>query len=104
MGKVQVSSTTQRIIVGVSDQKVGVVYAGPQGPAGRPGESSGALYTQTTASTVWTVIHNLGYNPGGITVLDGTGDLVLGWVATHASDDILILTFQTAVSGTAYIS
>lgn len=112
MGSLKVLSRTQRIVVtttpaiGLTPAKtsVAVINAGPPGPRGPAGATAGAEYTQVTPSTVWTITHNLNHHPGGITVLDENGDLVLGWTATHASTNILILTFQAVVSGTAYVS
>lgn len=72
---------------------------GPPGPAG-----SNYLHPQTTPSTIWTAQHNFGHKPGGITVLDEDGNLMLGWTTTHASDNVTILIFPTAETGTAYFA
>ena len=97
-------------VVTVQDTATTVVAAaavgprGPQGPPGPPGDSASYVHAQSTPLAVWTVQHGLGYQPGGITVLDADGDLVLGWTATQASTAVLVLTFPVPVSGTAYVS
>lgn len=74
------------------------------GPQGEQGSSVGAYtHTQTSPSAVWTVQHGLGFNPQPV-VLDSDGQVVLGWTPTWPSNTVLILTFPTALTGTAYVS
>jgi hypothetical protein len=75
---------------------------GLQGPPGPPG--SNYRHDQTTPSTIWTAQHNFGHEPGGITVLDEDGNTVLGWTTIHASDNVTILMFPSAETGTAFFA
>lgn len=67
--------------------------------------SSGGFYahSQGTPSDTWTIDHNLGYNPGGITVVDSAGNIVEG-AYDYTSTNQLIATFSGAFSGMAYLS
>lgn len=52
-----------------------ILFAPQQGPPGPPGtstEGGGYLHTQTSASTTWTINHNLGFKPA-IELLDAGG-------------------------------
>lgn len=83
---------------------VRVSRQGPPGVAGVAGASQGAYtHVQSSPSAVWTVQHGLGFNARP-TVLDPSGDVVFGWVPTWPSINVLILTFPSALSGTAYLS
>jgi cytoskeletal protein RodZ len=80
--------------------------AGPTGPTGPTGSSAAnATYThtQSSSSTTWTVVHNLGYFPGGVSVVDSGGTKVYGDV-THTNNNSLVITFSSAFGGKAYIS
>lgn len=76
----------------------------------RGGSGSGSVsgvgyqHVQNTPSTVWTVQHNLGFHPGGITVYDSDNELTFGWTATYSSINVLILIFTEPLSGTVYVS
>lgn len=59
-------------------------------------------YEQTFASDTWTITHNLGRYPS-VTVVDSAGSVVVGDVQ-YISKDRIILTFQGAFSGTAYLN
>lgn len=72
---------------------------GPRGPGG-----SGATYThsQASASTVWTVDHNLGVLTPSVILVDDTGadfEADIDFVTTNQ----LTVNMTTAVAGTAYI-
>jgi len=60
-------------------------------------------YAQSIASSVWVIAHNLGYYPGGITVIDTAGDMVIGSIV-YNDINTLTITFSAAFSGTAYLS
>jgi hypothetical protein len=65
----------------------------------------GAVYrhTQSVPSDTWTINHNVGYYPGGISVVDSGGNVVIGNV-NHISNTSLTITFTAAFSGYAHIS
>jgi len=60
-------------------------------------------HTQGTAATTWTIDHNLGYEPGGVAVVDSAGTEVVGTV-TYSSTNRIVVSFTSAFSGKAYIS
>ena len=67
---------------------------GPQGPTGEPGPSGGYYHhVQGEVSNVWSVQHNLGYNPA-VTVHDSAGTV---WGADIVYDDFNHLTIQFSV-------
>jgi len=99
-------SVTRTAIVSGAKKKtvVKVANVGPTGPAG-PAGVSGGNYThiQSAPSTTWTVVHNLGYHPGGVSVIDSAGTKVYGDI-THISVNQLVINFSAGFSGKAYLS
>lgn len=79
--------------------------SGPQGPAGPVGPAGGFAvryeHIQTTASTVWTIPHNLNTFPP-ITVLSPTGQLLYADVQYVDSNNITV-THTSAESGKCYL-
>jgi hypothetical protein len=74
------------------------------GNAGPPG-ASGGNYThiQSSPSTTWTITHNLGYNPGGVSVVDSAGSKMYGDVM-YVNTNQIVVNFSAGFSGKAYIS
>lgn len=66
--------------------------------------ANGYVHVQSVATSVWTVQHNLGYRPGGITVEDSSGEDWIGFEVQHIDDNELTLTFGGAFGGVAYVS
>ena len=66
---------------------------------------SGGSYrhTQGTPATTWTIDHNLGYEPGGVSIVDSSGTIVTGTV-TYSSVDRIVVSFTSAFGGKAYVS
>lgn len=94
----------QKTVVVSPDPRRTTVNVGDIGPSGPKGADGGSYtHTQSTPSNTWTVIHGLGYNPGGVSVVDSAGTKVYGDV-THTSQNALVINFSTAFSGKAYIS
>ena len=60
-------------------------------------------HTQGTPATTWTIDHNLGYEPGGVSVVDSSGTIVTGTV-TYISVNQIVVSFTSAFGGKAYIS
>ena len=76
---------------------------GPQGPLG-PMPSPGFKFTQGEVSTVWDIVHDLGFDPAGILVIDPNGDL---WepIAIYIEPGYRVrLTFGSSVRGVVYLS
>ena len=59
-------------------------------------------HMQGSASNSWTITHNLGFKPN-VTVIDSAGNIVEGEIA-YTNTNSLTVSFQSAFSGTAYIS
>lgn len=60
------------------------------------------VHTQNTASSVWTVNHDLDKFPS-ITVVDSAGSIVVGEVEYNNENNVT-LTFSAAFSGVAYLN
>lgn len=77
---------------------------GPQGPQGEPGTGGTASfkYRPDDAQYVYTINHNLGFNPN-VSVIDSSSTEYFGEV-THINVDTLTITFTKAVYATAYLS
>lgn len=77
-----------------------VTAPGPQGPSGDPASVS-YTHTQSVAASVWEVNHNLGFEPTAV-VLDSAGTNCEGSFS-YPTKNRLIITFNSAFTGTAYI-
>lgn len=75
--------------------------AGDKGATGATGGSY--VHNQSSSSSLWTVTHNLGYYPGGISVIDSGESIVVGDV-THTSMSQFTVSFSTAFTGKVYVS
>lgn len=60
------------------------------------------VHTQGTASSTWTINHNLDYYPS-IEVVDSAGTVVIGNY-TYANVNTIIATFASPFAGKAYLS
>ena len=74
-----------------------VTAPGPQGPA----VVISYTHTQATPSAVWTINHNLGFNPISV-VLDSGGTQCEGAVS-YPTTNQMVITFTGAFAGVAYI-
>ena len=59
-------------------------------------------HTQSTASSTWTITHNLGFNPA-VSVVDSGGNHVIGDV-NYVSVNALTISFSAPFGGSAYLS
>jgi hypothetical protein len=72
---------------------------------GGGGATSGYQHVQSTAGTVWTITHNLGYDPGGLKVITSDGDTIDDAVTQYIDPGVsLRLSFDLSIAGTAYLS
>ncbi len=62
----------------------------------------GYVHNQSTPAATWTIDHNLGWHPN-VTVINSAGDVVMGDMAYQTLNRV-VLTFNGAFSGTAYLS
>ena len=60
------------------------------------------IFTQTNASTTWTIKHDLGRFPT-IVAIDGDGNELVGDVK-YTDENNITITFSTACSGKAYMN
>lgn len=75
---------------------------GPAGPPGPPGEEQTFIYTQSSPSAVWSVIHNLGRYPS-VSVVDSGGSTV--WPDVSYTDlNALSVIFNSPTSGKAFLN
>ena len=77
---------------------------GEQGPQGLPGwVPQSYTHVQNSVSDLWTVVHNLGYRPGGILVRDSAGVTVEGNIV-HVDANSFTVSFNEAISGEVDVS
>lgn len=103
-GDVPSSVTSGRYV-----RQVVVTAPGPQGPGGVDGVQADDVvslvsyrHLQTSASSVWAIVHNLNFFPN-ITVFDSANSQVEGSV-THIDETTLTISFSSAISGKAHLS
>ena len=60
-------------------------------------------HVQSVSASTWTVIHNLGYYPGGVSLIDSVETVVFGDV-THVDTNTFTVSFSTPFSGKGYVS
>ncbi len=63
----------------------------------------GYTHDQAIPSAIWTINHDLGYVPGGISIVDSAGSLVIGEI-TYITAVTVTVAFQSAFAGKAYLS
>ncbi|MGH8710131.1 MAG: hypothetical protein ACREVA_02250 [Burkholderiales bacterium] len=86
------------------DNKTGSVFlVAAQGPAtaSAVGISIGYNFTQSVASTTWTIAHNLGYYPAVMTFT--LGGIAITAFIQHISLNVTIITFNTSTAGFAHL-
>lgn len=101
-----VNPAESQVVVQPEVAMVLVSAPGPQGPPGAdgpPGVPGGSRYnhTQSTPASVWTVTHNLGYEPLFATVIVAQEDVSDGVDIFHTSTNSLTISFSQPVSGKA---
>jgi hypothetical protein len=68
------------------------------------GDSSTYIHEQTTASTTWTCVHNLGSIGVSVVIIEEDGGEVVGYIDRAASTaNTLIIIFSQPIAGKAYI-
>jgi hypothetical protein len=94
--------TDNSVIVAPVVPIVEITAPGPQGPAGAFVPSDIAYtHTQSVSSAVWTINHNLGFNPIAI-AFDSAGTQCEGSVS-YPTTNQMVITFTGAFTGVAYI-
>lgn len=95
---------TAPVVQGYVRASDGTLYrlGGPQGQQGPPGPAGGSYrHVQAIPATIWTITHGLEHQPS-VTVVDSTGEKVLGSV--RYTTDQVVITFAAQFSGEAYLS
>lgn len=84
----------------------GTVWKAAQNAGGAGGGTDVDAYTHTqaVATTVWNISHNLGFNPSGVIVQDGTGADIEYDDITFVDVNNLTLSFLVPQAGTAHVS
>ena len=103
MTTVNVTAVTNTVTVTEGNGGTTVVTAttvGPQGPKGEAG--AGYNHQQTTASTTWTINHNLGFRPS-VELLDSGSQEIEGEVS-HPSVNQTVVTLNLATAGLARLT
>jgi hypothetical protein len=96
------TTSGDNIIVTPVINQITVASPGPQGPAGTFSPANVAYtHTQAVSSAVWTINHNLGFNPVAV-VLDSGGTQCEGSI-TYPTVNQMVITFTGAFTGVAYI-
>lgn len=61
-------------------------------------------YEQVLASDEWLIDHTLGYNPAGVSVIESTGDAIMGAHDYPIANQRVRISFASPCSGVAYLS
>lgn len=61
------------------------------------------VYEQVMASSRWTILHDLGYPPAGIRVVDTAGAVWMGFDVIDVTNNLLILDLGVSMAGTATV-
>lgn len=77
---------------------------GIQGEPGLPGSTTGSyLHLQSLPNEVWTVQHNLGFEPN-FAVYNQDGQQLFGWTVTYTNLNVSVILFKTPVAGSCRAS
>lgn len=89
-----------RVLVRPDLSRVVVRTQGPTGPAG--GGAAAYVHTQASASSTWSISHNLGYFPDVAVFTVGGVEVVAEVV--HTSTNVTVVSFAAPMSGSARLS
>lgn len=100
---VNISENNIRVNVEEKNYKIELSNTGPQGPAGTIDYSYlSTTHEQASASTTWSITHNLGYYPS-ITVVDSSGNVVEGNYY-YPNLTTIVASFSNSFAGRAFLS
>lgn len=80
-----------------------MVSSHSSGGSGVPGGGTSFVFTQVAPSATWTIVHNLGFVPGGILLRNPDGETIRGSIVS-TSATTTVISFSQAVAGTATLS
>lgn len=99
---VTISEMSFPLTIGEDASTIIEVHAdGPQGPPGPSGDKH-YTHTQGSASSTWTITHNLGKMPS-VVVVDSADNYVVGEVHYDSLNQVTV-TFGSAFAGKAYLN
>lgn len=99
MSDVTINTTTSRISIVQQSNNVLVSAVGVQGPPGPSGSAAAYVHTQSSASTTWTINHNLGFVPS--VSLYTVGGVEFEAEVVNVSNNQCVVYLVTALAGTA---
>lgn len=103
---IDVTQGQNTVVVSQVENTINVSAPGPQGPAGPQGPvgASFATYThsQVSASSTWTIVHNLNCRPS-VTIVDSGGRIQIGEIVYDSNNQVTV-TFAAAFGGFAYLN
>ena len=92
----------------IVDDGNGVIQIGtplPETPPTPTPTQLAYLHTQVIPATVWTITHNLGFDPAGIVVIDNEGFMRDGFAVQYLDLGVTLrLSFDISLAGTARLS
>lgn len=95
---------TDVVVVSVQPASTVLVDLGVPGPRGRQGPVLPPFeHIQSIPAAVWTIVHNRGYFPAGVTLLDSAKRSFHASVS-YPDVNTVIVSMTGAQSGTAYVS
>lgn len=97
---VNISENNIRVNVEERNYKIELSNTGPQGSVDY--SLLGTTHEQASASTTWSITHNLGYYPS-ITVVDSSGNVVEGSYY-YPNLTTIIASFSNSFAGRAFLS
>lgn len=77
---------------------------GPEGPQGEPAIAGAYIHTQTSDSTAWTIVHNLGYQYVNVEIADSNDRAIIPDEIVFDSTSQLTIYFLTSESGHASVT
>lgn len=101
------SRVVHEVVVQSTPTQLVVTAPGPQGAPGRDGAgvaNLSASFVQASPSGTWSVAHNMGYNPAGVTVQDHLGSTIEYDTLAYVDINNLVMTFSAEISGEVWLS
>ena len=107
---ISIDGATDTVISAPADGEL-LTYTGSLSKWVNKGLSSEAIgfgqkhrHTQSSANVTWTITHNFGFQYPNVNVYDSSDKLVIPTEVTATSSNVLTVTFDSAVAGTAILS
>lgn len=79
-------------------------WPSPSLPNPAPGGAQSYVHVQSVPATVWTMVHNLGFYPGGVELEDNDGNTIVGAEISYPDINTVRAELSVPLSGVATIS